>query len=88
MAAPRVLGGGRGSALGPGHRAVSTARALADRLTPQELQVVRLAAEGRSSREVAALLFLSRRTVEHHLFKAYPKLGIRSRTKLARLDLD
>ncbi|MEU3402690.1 AAA family ATPase [Streptomyces sp. NPDC006670] len=68
--------------------AVPTARALADRLTPQELQVVRLAAEGRSSREVAALLFLSPRTVEHHLYKAYPKLGIRSRTELARLTLD
>ncbi|MFF5701542.1 AAA family ATPase [Streptomyces sp. NPDC012794] len=68
--------------------AVPTARALADRLTPQELQVVRLAAEGRSSREVAALLFLSPRTVEHHLYKAYPKLGIRSRTELARLNLD
>ncbi|MEU3723632.1 AAA family ATPase [Streptomyces sp. NPDC031705] len=68
--------------------AVPTARALADRLTPQELQVVRLAAAGRSSREVAALLFLSPRTVEHHLYKAYPKLGIRSRTELARLNLD
>ncbi|MEV7613271.1 LuxR family transcriptional regulator [Streptomyces sp. NPDC089799] len=68
--------------------AVPTARALADRLTPQELQVVRLAAEGRSSREIAALLFLSPRTVEHHLYKAYPKLGVRSRTELARLDLD
>ncbi|MFG2618566.1 AAA family ATPase [Streptomyces sp. NPDC048507] len=72
----------------PAAPAVPTARALADRLTPQELQVVRLAAEGRSSREVAGLLFLSPRTVEHHLYKAYPKLGIRSRTELARLDLD
>ncbi|MET8297195.1 AAA family ATPase [Streptomyces sp. NPDC005180] len=68
--------------------AVPTAQALADRLTPQELQVVRLAAEGRSSREVAALLFLSPRTVEHHLYRAYPKLGIHSRTELARLNLD
>ncbi|MEU9000632.1 AAA family ATPase [Streptomyces sp. NPDC048551] len=72
----------------PAAAAVPTAGALADRLTPQELQVVRLAAEGRSSREVAGLLFLSPRTVEHHLYKAYPKLGIRSRTELARLDLD
>ncbi|MEU5259208.1 AAA family ATPase [Amycolatopsis sp. NPDC021455] len=58
-----------------------------DLLTPQELQVVRMAAEGRSSREIAAALFLSPRTVEHHLYKAYPKLGISSRRELSRLDL-
>ncbi|RLV67770.1 Transcriptional regulator, LuxR family [Streptomyces sp. CBMAI 2042] len=58
-----------------------------DRLTPQELQVVRLARGGSSSREIAAQLFLSRRTVEHHLYKAYPKLGVGSRRELARLDL-
>ena len=58
-----------------------------DLLTPQELQVVRMAAEGGSSREIAAALFLSPRTVEHHLYKAYPKLGIGSRRELSRLDL-
>ncbi|MFI7236408.1 ATP-binding protein [Streptomyces cyaneofuscatus] len=58
-----------------------------DRLTPQELQVVRLARGGSSSREIAAQLFLSRRTVEHHLYKAYPKLGVGSRRELALLDL-
>ncbi|MET9339707.1 AAA family ATPase [Nonomuraea sp. NPDC003804] len=66
---------------------IPTAPRLSDRLTPQELQVVRLAAEGRSSREIGAQLFLSPRTVEHHLYKAYPKLGIRSRNELLRLDL-
>ncbi|MGP3952507.1 ATP-binding protein [Streptomyces sp. 7N604] len=65
----------------------ATAANLIDRLTPQELQVVRLAAEGSSSREIAAQLFLSPRTVEHHLYKAYPKLGIGSRRELARLNL-
>ncbi|MFD3414447.1 ATP-binding protein [Streptomyces cyaneofuscatus] len=60
---------------------------LIDRLTPQELQVVRLARGGSSSREIAAQLFLSRRTVEHHLYKAYPKLGVGSRRELALLDL-
>lgn len=52
-------------------------------LTPQELQITRLAAQGMSNRDIAAQLFLSPRTVGHHLYKAYPKLGILSRTELA-----
>ncbi|MGW0197757.1 AAA family ATPase [Nonomuraea sp. NPDC003201] len=55
------------------------------RLTPQELQVVRLAAAGMSNREIAARLFLSPRTVGHHLYKAYPKLGVTRRGELAQL---
>jgi DNA-binding CsgD family transcriptional regulator len=56
-------------------------------LTPQELQVVRLAATGATNRDIAARLFLSPRTVSHHLYRAFPKLGVASRTELARLDL-
>jgi DNA-binding CsgD family transcriptional regulator len=56
------------------------------RLTPQELQVVRLAAGGSSNREIAARLFLSPRTVGHHLYKAYPKLGVSRRVELAKLE--
>jgi DNA-binding CsgD family transcriptional regulator len=56
-------------------------------LTPQELQVVRRAATGLSNREIAAQLFLSPRTVGHHLYKAYPKLGINRRSELVQLDL-
>ena len=67
--------------------AEATAPNLIDRLTPQELQVIRLAAAGSSSRRIAAQLFLSPRTVEHHLYKAYPKLGVGSRRELAGLDL-
>ncbi|MGW6499233.1 helix-turn-helix transcriptional regulator [Nonomuraea angiospora] len=57
------------------------------RLTPQELQVVRLAAAGLSNRDIAGQLFLSPKTVAQHLYKAYPKLGVTSRTQLDHLDL-
>jgi len=53
-------------------------------LTPVEQRVVALVAEGRSNKEVAAALFLSVRTVEGHLSRAYGKLGVRSRVELAR----
>ena len=56
-----------------------------DVLTPQELRIAELVADGLSSKEIAARLFLSPRTVEYHLYKMYPKLGIGSRTDLARL---
>lgn len=54
-------------------------------LTPQELQVVQLAAAGMSNRDIGAQMFLSPRTVGYHLYKAYPKLGVRSRSELAPL---
>jgi DNA-binding CsgD family transcriptional regulator len=51
-------------------------------LTPQELQITRLAAQGLSNRDIAAHLFLSPRTVANHLYKAYSKLGVTSRTEI------
>jgi DNA-binding CsgD family transcriptional regulator len=52
-------------------------------LTPQELQVARFVADGLPTREVAAQLFLSPRTVEFHLRNVFTKLGISSRSELA-----
>jgi len=57
-------------------------------LTAQELQIARFVAEGHTNREVAAQLFLSPRTVAFHLRNVYRKLGISSRTALARIELD
>jgi ATP/maltotriose-dependent transcriptional regulator MalT len=54
-------------------------------LTANELQIALLVADGSSNADVAAALFLSRKTIEHHLTAIYRKLGLRSRTQLAAL---
>jgi DNA-binding CsgD family transcriptional regulator len=54
-------------------------------LTPQEYRVASAVAAGATNREAAAALFLSPRTVEHHLAAVYRKLGVRSRSELTRL---
>lgn len=59
-----------------------------DQLTPQELQVAGFVAQGLANKEVAAQLFLSPRTIDHHLRNVFAKLGITSRTQLARLPLE
>jgi DNA-binding CsgD family transcriptional regulator len=55
-----------------------------DELTAQEHQIAALVAAGASNKDVAAQLFLSTKTVEAHLTRIYRKLGVSSRTQLAR----
>jgi DNA-binding CsgD family transcriptional regulator len=55
---------------------------LLDQLTPQDLQIAQLAAEGLSNREIGEQLYLSHRTVGSHLYRIFPKLGVSSRAEL------
>lgn len=55
------------------------------KLTAQQAQIARMAAEGATNREIAARLLLSPRTIDHHLRNVFTRLGIRSRVELARL---
>ena len=54
-----------------------------DELSPQEMQIAQLAAEGLTNREIGERLFLSHRTIGSHLYRIFPKLGIKSRSELA-----
>jgi DNA-binding NarL/FixJ family response regulator len=53
-------------------------------LTPREEEVVKLIAEGRSSKDIAALLVISVKTVERHRANVLQKLELRDRTQLTR----
>jgi DNA-binding CsgD family transcriptional regulator len=54
-------------------------------LTPSELRIVRLARDGRTNRQIAQELYVSIKTVEGHLARAYGKLGIACREELGRV---
>ena len=53
-----------------------------DDLTERERTIAELVAQGRTNKQVAAAMFLSEKTIEHHLSRAYAKLGVRSRVEL------
>lgn len=62
--------------------------ARAPRLTPREIEIARLVAQGKRNREIAAELMLTVTTVETHLKHIFAKLHLRSRTELARWALE
>jgi DNA-binding CsgD family transcriptional regulator len=65
-----------------GERATSPPPAALSILSPQELQIAQLVAQGLSNREIGQRLYLSPRTIGSHLYRIFPKLGITSRTEL------
>jgi DNA-binding CsgD family transcriptional regulator len=65
-----------------GHTRLSSAAPGVTALTPQELQIARLAASGLTNKQIAARLYLSPRTVGGHLYQIFPKLGVSTRAAL------
>jgi DNA-binding CsgD family transcriptional regulator len=68
-----------------GDRAAAVTSAPGPPLTAQQERIAGLVADGATNREVAQQLHLSPRTVDHHLRNVFARLGVRSRTELARL---
>lgn len=77
-----------GELLATGQRVRPHSSRSGEILTSQEQRVADLAADGQSNIEIASQLFISPRTVEYHLHKVFRKLGVKSRTQLARRLLD
>jgi DNA-binding NarL/FixJ family response regulator len=65
-------------------RAAETGDPVADPLSPRESEVVKLIAEGNSTREIAALLVISEKTVDRHRANVLAKLGMRNRVDITR----
>jgi DNA-binding NarL/FixJ family response regulator len=59
-----------------------------DSLTECERRVADLVARGHSNREIGEQLYMSHRTVGSHLYRIFPKLGLRSRVELARVVIE
>ncbi len=69
-------------------RTVAPDRLAESGMSRREQEIVSLVLQGRSNREIEALLFISRRTVENHVYKIYRKLGVKNRLQLSRLLKD
>ena len=78
----------RGELRASGERTPEPSNRQRPALSAQELQIAQMAAAGLSNREIADRLFLSHRTVGGHLYRVYPKLGVVSRSELARALAD
>jgi DNA-binding CsgD family transcriptional regulator len=65
-----------------GEASPKRSQATWDQLSAQEMQIAAMAAEGLSNREIGQRLYLSHRTVGSHLYRAFPKLGVTSRSQL------
>ena len=75
-----------------GERVVATAAPAAEvqvgaALTPRELEVLRLVAQGLGNKEIAELLAISTHTVKYHLAAVLDKLGVRSRTEAVSVGI-
>jgi DNA-binding NarL/FixJ family response regulator len=84
---PELLAAVRAAAAGESVLSPSVASRLMTRvrkpdttLSPREIEVLRLVADGHSNREIGKALFLSETTVKSHLVHIYSKLGVKSRT--------
>jgi HD-GYP domain-containing protein (c-di-GMP phosphodiesterase class II) len=70
-----------------GHRASKRASWSAG-LTGREIEVLRLVAQGRSNREIAAELFIAEKTARNHVERVYAKLGVNNRTQASLAAID
>jgi DNA-binding CsgD family transcriptional regulator len=84
LAAFEVLGAASWATVARAELARIGGRERIEGLSPSEIRVAALVADGLTNREIASALFLGERTVASHLTHIYAKLGIRSRTELAR----
>jgi DNA-binding CsgD family transcriptional regulator len=57
-------------------------------LTAREIEVLRLVAQGRSNREIAAELFIAEKTARNHVERVYAKLGVNNRTQASLAAID
>ena len=70
------------------HRDMKRARFGWDSLSESERRVADLVARGHSNKEIGERLYMSHRTVGSHLYRIFPKLGLRSRVELARVIIE